>query len=94
MDNPHGVYADANGNIWLGGNGPGDSQVLKFRVGVTVLAAKKAYPAFVDETIELHETISVSAGIRGTQIWLAPGDYLRAASAVVAAIARASLSRK
>ncbi len=30
MDNPHGVYADAKGNIWMGGNGAGDSQVLKF----------------------------------------------------------------
>ena len=30
MDNPHGVYADAKGNIWMGGNGQGDSQILKF----------------------------------------------------------------
>jgi DNA-binding beta-propeller fold protein YncE len=30
MDNPHGVFADAKGNIWMGGNGPTDSQVLKF----------------------------------------------------------------
>jgi DNA-binding beta-propeller fold protein YncE len=30
MDNPHGVYADAKGNIWMGGNGAGDSEVLKF----------------------------------------------------------------
>ena len=30
MDNPHGVFADAKGNIWMGGNGQGDSQILKF----------------------------------------------------------------
>src|SRR5436190_4177514 len=30
MDNPHGVFADAKGNIWMGGNGASDSQVLKF----------------------------------------------------------------
>ena len=54
------------------------------RGGVTVFGAKKAYPTFVDETVELHETISVSAGQRGVQILLAPGDYLRAAAARVA----------
>jgi Cys-tRNA(Pro)/Cys-tRNA(Cys) deacylase len=33
---------------------------------------------FVDESMELFDQISVSAGARGTQIVLAPGDYLRA----------------
>ena len=54
------------------------------RGGVTVFGAKKAYPAFVDETVELFDEISVSAGVRGTQLILAPADYLRAAAAVVA----------
>ena len=53
------------------------------RGGVTVFGAKKSYPVFVDETIELFDTISVSAGQRGTQILLAPDDYLRAAKAAV-----------
>ncbi len=35
------------------------------RGGVTVLGAKKAYPVYVDETIELFEVVSVSAGLRG-----------------------------
>jgi Cys-tRNA(Pro)/Cys-tRNA(Cys) deacylase len=48
------------------------------RGGVTALGAKKDYPVFVDETVELFDQISVSAGARGTQIVLAPGDYLRA----------------
>ena len=47
------------------------------RGGVTVLGAKKEYPVFADETIELWDVISISAGVRGTQILLAPGDYLR-----------------
>jgi prolyl-tRNA editing enzyme YbaK/EbsC (Cys-tRNA(Pro) deacylase) len=34
------------------------------------------------------ERISVSAGVRGTQILLAPGDYERATGAHRAAIAR------
>src|SRR5512146_16339 len=54
------------------------------RGGVTALAAKKEYPVFVDETIELFDVISVSAGVRGTQIFLAPADYLRATKATVA----------
>lgn len=51
------------------------------RGGVTVLGARKDYPAFVDETIELFDRISVSAGVRGTQLLLGPADYLRAAKA-------------
>ena len=58
------------------------------RGGVTVLGAKKAFPAFADETIELWDLISVSAGVRGTQIILAPADYLRATQAMMADIAR------
>jgi Cys-tRNA(Pro)/Cys-tRNA(Cys) deacylase len=48
------------------------------RGGVTVLGVKKAYPAYVDETIELFEVVFISAGMRGLQILLAPGEYLRA----------------
>ena len=57
------------------------------RGGVTALAAKKAYPVYVDETIELFEVISISAGVRGTQILLAPTDFLRATRATVALLA-------
>jgi len=54
------------------------------RGGVTVFGAKKDFPVFADETIELFDFISVSAGQRGTQILLAPQDYLRVAKATVA----------
>jgi Cys-tRNA(Pro)/Cys-tRNA(Cys) deacylase len=54
------------------------------RGGVTVFGAKKAYPVFIDETAILFDTISVSAGTRGTQLLLAPGDYIRAAEAQTA----------
>ncbi len=57
------------------------------RGGVTALACKKDYPVFVDETIELFERVAVSAGVRGTQILIAPADYLRATHATVGAIA-------
>jgi Cys-tRNA(Pro)/Cys-tRNA(Cys) deacylase len=58
------------------------------RGGVTALAAKKQYPVFVDETLELFDVISVSAGLRGAQILLAPADYIRATNAVIGAIAK------
>src|SRR5271168_4969378 len=52
------------------------------RGGVTVFGAKKAFPVFVDETLELFDTISVSAGTRGTQLVLTPADYLTAAKSL------------
>jgi Cys-tRNA(Pro)/Cys-tRNA(Cys) deacylase len=58
------------------------------RGGVTVLGAKKAFPVFADETIQLWDSISISAGVRGTQVILRPEDYLRATKAVMADIAR------
>ena len=59
------------------------------RGGVTVLGAKKSFPVYADETIQLCDLISVSAGVRGTQIILKPGDYLRITGAVMADIAKA-----
>lgn len=58
------------------------------RGGVTVLAAKKPFRAFADETIELFDVISVSAGQRGLQIVLAPADYLRATEATLADLSK------
>jgi len=56
------------------------------RGGVTALAGKKDYPVYVDETIELFDVVSVSAGVRGLQILLASGDYLKATKGTVAAL--------
>ena len=57
------------------------------RGGVTALAGKKTYPVYADKSIELFDAISISAGVRGLQILLAPVDYLRVAKATLAAIA-------
>jgi Cys-tRNA(Pro)/Cys-tRNA(Cys) deacylase len=38
----------------------------------------------VDETIELFDVISISAGVRGTQLLMAPADYLRASKGTLA----------
>jgi Cys-tRNA(Pro)/Cys-tRNA(Cys) deacylase len=56
------------------------------RGGVTALAAKREYPVFVDETIELFDVVSISAGIRGLQVLIAPTDYLRATKGTIAAL--------
>ena len=58
------------------------------RGGVTALGAKKAYPVYLDETAELFDVISVSAGVRGRQLLVAPADYMRATNARSADIAR------
>jgi Cys-tRNA(Pro)/Cys-tRNA(Cys) deacylase len=48
------------------------------RGGVTVIGARKHFPTYIDGSIELFDTISVSAGQRGLQILLPPADYIRA----------------
>ncbi|MBI4520788.1 MAG: hypothetical protein HY701_08105 [Gemmatimonadetes bacterium] len=34
----HGIFVDQMGNVWIGGNGPGDSHILKFTQDGTFLA--------------------------------------------------------
>ena len=63
------------------------------RGGVTALAAKRDYPVYVDETIELFDRISISAGVRGTQILIAPSDYLKAVKGTLGPIAREKSSQ-
>ena len=86
---------DCKGLAKLAGDRSTDTVALKevqpltgyIRGGVTALACKKDYPVYVDETVALFDTISISAGVRGTQILISPNDYLRATQAVVGAIA-------
>lgn len=58
------------------------------RGGVTALGCKKDYPVYLHESASLFDVISISAGARGTQIFLAPADYARAVRATVGAIAK------
>jgi Cys-tRNA(Pro)/Cys-tRNA(Cys) deacylase len=62
------------------------------RGGVTALACKKDYPVYIDELAEICDVISVSAGMRGLQILLAPEDYIRAVKARVIAITKSEAS--
>lgn len=60
------------------------------RGGVTVFGAKKNFPVYADETLELFDEISVSAGVRGSQIVLSPLDYIRASQAVLGDLSKES----
>lgn len=56
--------------------------------GISPLGQRTAHPTVVDESVELFDTVYVSAGRRGLDVGLAPDDLLRLTSAVVADIAR------
>jgi Cys-tRNA(Pro)/Cys-tRNA(Cys) deacylase len=59
------------------------------RGGVTALATKRDFPVYADETIQLFDVISISAGMRGLQILLSAADYLRATRATLADLSQA-----
>ena len=63
------------------------------RGGVTLFGARKPYPVYIDETAILFDQISVSAGARGTQLILAPDDYLRAAQALEVEVQTADITK-
>lgn len=93
---PAGSVLDLKALAKLSGNARIETVALKevqpltgyIRGGVTVLGAKKKFPVFADELIELHDVISVSAGQRGLQIFVSPIDYVRVTEATLGAIAR------
>ena len=58
------------------------------RGGVSPVGVKKLYPLYLEETADLWDEISVSAGIRGCQLILAPDDLARVVEAQRCPIAR------
>jgi Cys-tRNA(Pro)/Cys-tRNA(Cys) deacylase len=58
------------------------------RGGVSPIGTKKPYPFYLDETAVLWDVISISAGMRGVQMLLAPDDLARITDARHCAIAR------
>jgi Cys-tRNA(Pro)/Cys-tRNA(Cys) deacylase len=58
------------------------------RGGVSPVGAKKPYPVFLDESADLWDFISVSAGVRGCQMLLAPDDLARVVEVRRCAIAK------
>lgn len=86
---PGGAQLDLKALARLSGDRKVDTVPLKevqpltgyLRGGVTALAGKKDYPVYLDHSALGLPTISISAGVRGTQILLAPADYVRAVGA-------------
>src|SRR3954447_7008961 len=58
------------------------------RGGVSPVGTRKPYPFYLDETVDLWDVISVSAGMRGCQMILTPADLARITEAHRCAIAR------
>ncbi len=46
------------------------------RGGVSPIGMKKHYPVFIDSNVQTQETIAVSAGLRGLQLFLRPVDLI------------------
>lgn len=58
------------------------------RGGVSPVGTKKAYPLYLDGSARNWPFISVSAGVRGTQMLVAPEDLVRVVEATECAISR------
>ena len=56
--------------------------------GISPLGGRRRPPVVLDARAMAHATVFVSAGRRGLQVELAPGDLARAAGAIVTPIAR------
>ncbi|MDQ7840564.1 MAG: YbaK/EbsC family protein [bacterium] len=54
--------------------------------GVSPLATRRPYVTFIDASALQHPRISISAGVRGLQIWIDPRDLVRATGVRVEAI--------
>ncbi len=52
--------------------------------GCSPLGARKAFPVYLHESALALDKISVSAGLRGVQMLLAPADLVRVTRAIVA----------
>lgn len=68
----------------------GEIQTLTgyIRGGVSPIGARKQYPIFLDESAMRFPLISISAGVRGSQIFVSPGDLMKALDMKVCKIAR------
>ncbi|MFD3310795.1 Cys-tRNA(Pro) deacylase [Streptomyces sp. NPDC058694] len=59
------------------------------RGGISPLGQRRRLRTVLDASASAHATVCVSAGRRGLEVELAPGDLVRLTNAVVAAVGRA-----
>ncbi|WP_378956615.1 Cys-tRNA(Pro) deacylase [Pelosinus sp. sgz500959] len=93
---PGGAELDLKALATLSGNKKVEMVPLKdvqkltgyIRGGVSPLGTKKQYHVYVDESMMLWEKISISAGVRGCQILIAPNDLLTAVNGTLCQISR------
>lgn len=93
---PGGLELDLKALAQASGNKKVDMVPLKdvqrltgyIRGGVSPLGAKKQYDVYIDETAVLWTYISISAGIRGCQVLIAPDDLISAMNGKIANISR------
>ncbi len=60
------------------------------RGGVSPIGTKKRYPIFLDESAMRFPFISISAGVRGSQIFISPGDLIKALDMTVCTITKST----
>jgi DNA-binding beta-propeller fold protein YncE len=75
--NEHGIHVDAQGYVWITGNGPQDGQVLKFtREGRFVLQIGKAGPQTGSaDTTRLGQAAGVEVDAAAHEVYVADGYY-------------------
>lgn len=52
--------------------------------GVSPIGAKRALPVYLDQSALCQNRLSISAGLRGLQLLIAPDEFLRATNATIA----------
>ncbi len=50
---------------------------------VSPLGTRRSWPTYIDASVLRHARVSVSAGVRGLQVWIDPRDLVRATGARV-----------
>jgi len=75
--NEHGIYIDAEGFVWITGNGEQDGQVLKFkRDGTFVLQIGKVGPQTGDaDTTRLGQAAGLAVDVAAREVYVADGYF-------------------
>jgi hypothetical protein len=83
-DSPHGIFIDYKGNVWIGGNGPNDSQILKFtKDGTFVMqAGKKGAHGDSNDQVSFGRVAKIWVDQKDNEAYIADG-YLNKRVAVI-----------